>query len=65
MRRGIRELVVLRVSHSSVETISRARRAFSRRMHGVGDARRVGAVDGEARQHVAARDLDVAAAPSP
>ena len=29
-RRGIRALVVLSVSHSSVETISRARRAFSR-----------------------------------
>ena len=29
-RRGIRALVVLRVSHSSDETISRARRAFSR-----------------------------------
>ena len=30
MRRGIREYVVLRVSQISVETISRARRAFSR-----------------------------------
>ncbi len=29
-RRGIRALVVFRHSHSSVETISRARRAFSR-----------------------------------
>ena len=29
-RRGIRAFVVLSVSHSSVETISRARRAFSR-----------------------------------
>jgi hypothetical protein len=57
-RRGIRELVVL-ASPTAPSRRSRARGGRSRaRLHGVGDARRVGAVDGEAGEHVAAGDLD-------
>ena len=63
-RRGIRALVVLSVSHSSVETISRARRAFSRAaVSAYAMDRRIHPVDRELGEHVfAADDLDRRAA---